>query len=171
MSDAATAINNEAERERAAVELTATLQRLFIWHDNFLPPEGLHFAQTNIGSFAYVGIRQPMPEQLTVDVSVTLPRPFLRYLVAVSQVPTSTQKVSLINDLVHRIARKLGAPMGEYVVEVQDPTTGGELPKRLAMPGLRDRHIMAERKRNMDSPYHNIKTPYTMTARWNAEGT
>lgn len=166
----------EAQKQAALNQLTPLLEKNFRWHDNDLPPEGIGYVGTNIGVFGFVGLREQLPV-LDADqgMRVTQSLPTTKLLVCVSSVPTSMQKIALLNWFAHQFAKRLGAPAG-YLAVVSDPTRPGfygktEEERKITEDGQRNEHQMSESSRlllNRDE-YKTIRDPYTITIKWAVE--
>lgn len=154
---------DHAEIERAAKQIAAALEANFEWHENFHPTMRTKQVKTNVGVWAYFGLLEMVPIEGTV---FTKRVPTARVLLAVSSVPTSGQKVVLVEAITTRIAQLLRVPQGTETNRY-DPTT------QVEDVGIKLGQVRAENERKLlgldaveVDPYKHIKVPFSLTMNW-----
>lgn len=151
---------SENEIEAAAVQIANALRQRWFWHENFTRMTKVPQIKTNVGTFIGYGISQPAEVGRQGDVKIMQAKPHSMNLIAVSSVPTSAQKVLLVEAIAMRVARKLGAP-ADAVVERSDPTLGQKLVVELG-------RLEGEDRAEEQDPYKTIGEPFSIALRWPA---
>lgn len=151
---------SEQEVENAATQIAKALRSNFRWHENFTAMSKVPQVGTNIGTFIAYGVKQPKEVGRVGDVAITEAKPHSMHLLAVTKVPTSQQKVLLLEAIALKVARKLGAP-AETIVERGDPVKHERLVVGLAQ-------LEGEERTEETDPYKTIVEPFSITMRWPA---
>lgn len=151
---------SQAEIDRAATQIANVLRARLGWHQNFTRMTRVPQVQTNVGIWIYYGISQPREVGKVGDVGITKAFPHSLNLLACSLVPTSQQKVLLVEAVTLRVARLLGAP-ADAIAERKDPVRHEALVIELARLEHEDRAEEAD-------PYKTVAEPFTISLRWPA---
>lgn len=151
---------SQAEIERAATQIANALRARLTWHQNFTRMTRVPQVQTNVGIWIYYGISQPRQVGKMGDAAITQAFPHSLNLLACSLVPTSQQKVLLVEAVTMRVARLLGAP-AETTVERKDPVRQEALVIELA-------RLENQERAEESDPYKTIAEPFTISLRWPA---
>lgn len=151
---------SEREIEKASIQIANALRANLRWHANFTRMTAVPQVQTNIGTFICYGLSQPREVAKVGDVAITKAFPHSLNMIAVTKVPTSAQKVLLLEAISMRVARKLGAP-ADAVVDRKDPTLQQALTIELAKLEHEDRVEEAD-------PYKVVTEPFSISVRWPA---
>lgn len=157
----------EQEIERGATQIAKILRQVFEWHENYTPLERVKTVNTNVGMFIFYGLKQPVEVASAGEVRITEAKPHSVTLIAASGVPTTQQKVILLDLIAMRVARKLGVPDTAPIAR-KDPTNPN------AADGLvlgAAAHRSEERVSTGDlDPYKTVTTPYSITVVWAPKG-
>lgn len=161
-------------------QLHRVLSSRLRFHDNFAAMRGVPQVNTNIGTFLHYGLNEPAPIGRIGEITIREARPHSKTLMVCSTVPTSNQKILLIEAVTMRLARRLGAPV-DANVDRKDPTRGesvlsgaeqGQIGTRLDYSAVRNRvegELQGEGARHVD-PYKTIAEPYLLTVSWSFTG-
>lgn len=164
---------DEAAIEKASNEISKALRAHFKWHENFTPLDRIPNVNTNIGMFVFYGLKQPVEVARAGEVVINEAKPHSVTLISCSKVPTSQQKVILLDLITMRVARKLGVPAETPVAKndplTQSPSSGGVPVLALGRAQNQTEEKVVSAASTIDL-YKTITKPYMTTIVWKPEG-
>lgn len=148
---------SQEEIQRAAREIGQVLVRYFQWHQQL--PTKIPQVNTNIGTFLFYGLTRPQQaSDQSIDGSyVTTYEPYSKTLMASSTLPTTEQKVILLEAILNQVGRQMGMP-GEAISQRMDPTRDESV---IDLAGSRLLEIPTA-----GDPYKTITKPFVVSLTW-----
>lgn len=149
----------------AAGQISNGLNRTFFWHENFSTLARVlkgNQVVTNVGVWVFYGMAEPKVVDQRGDVQITKAAPHSYHLIASSEIPTSQQKIMLLDLLVAQVSKRLGAPPNA-ITHRMDPTKGVREEGKLVQV-----ETQATEKAATADPYKSVREPYVISVTWPA---